>query len=179
MASRISFYCAVFLGMLLYDTSEALNCYTKTSCSGSGCVGDVTEDPVDTTCQDGLDVCLRATYEVTVSGDKAEYTTLSCSAKLGLENGCSSFDDLPPSVAAAYESLDFDTFEYCLCDQELCNTASTPAANTASTPATNTGSSTATSTLSVMIGTLLFTLFAFFPSGVDVYQPRYIASCGV
>ncbi|KAJ8029610.1 hypothetical protein HOLleu_29050 [Holothuria leucospilota] len=146
MAYRISFYCAVFLGMFVYDTSEALNCYTQTSCSGSGCIAEVTTDLMDTPCQAGLDVCLRATYEVTVNGDKAEYTTLGCSAKFGLENGCSSFDDLPPSVAEAYESLGFDSFEYCLCDQDLCNT----------------GSITATSTLSVMIGSLLFTLLAFF-----------------
>ncbi|KAJ8029619.1 hypothetical protein HOLleu_29059 [Holothuria leucospilota] len=146
MASRISFYCAVFLGMLLYATSEALNCYTQTSCSGSGCVGEVTTDLVDTPCQAGLDVCLRATWEVTVNGDKDKYTTLGCSADFGLEKGCSSFDDLPPSVAAAYESLGFDSFEYCLCDQDLCNT----------------GSITATSTLPLMIGTLLFTLLAFF-----------------
>lgn len=146
MASRISFYCAVFLGMLLYATSEALNCYTQTSCSGSGCVGAVTTDPVDTSCQEGFDVCHRTTWEVTVNGDKDKYTTLGCSADFGLGKGCSSFDDLPPSVAAAYESLGFDSFEYCLCDQDLCNT----------------GSITATSTLPLMIGTLLFTLLAFF-----------------
>lgn len=146
MASRISFYCAVFLGMLLYATSEALNCYTQTSCSGSGCIGEVTTDPVETPCQAGLDVCLRATWEVTVNGDKDKYTTLGCSADLGLGKGCSSFDDLPPSIAAAYESSGFDSFEYCLCDQDLCNT----------------GSITATSTLPLMIGTLLFTLLAFF-----------------
>ncbi|KAJ8029603.1 hypothetical protein HOLleu_29040 [Holothuria leucospilota] len=54
--------------LFLLATSEALNCYTQTSCSGSGCVGAVTTDPVDTSCQAGLDVCLRATWEVTGVG---------------------------------------------------------------------------------------------------------------
>ncbi|KAJ8029405.1 hypothetical protein HOLleu_28786 [Holothuria leucospilota] len=120
MDFRVLLYCVVFLRLSL--SAKALKCYTQVICEGDLCGGSFTTSNLEeTTCPSDLnDVCLSLRLEYTVNGERIESTMLGCSADYGVTPGCFNIHELPSSVTI-YQDSGYDTFEYCLCDQDLCN----------------------------------------------------------
>ncbi|KAJ8029402.1 hypothetical protein HOLleu_28781 [Holothuria leucospilota] len=107
------------------NNAGSLICNSEFSCTGASCgnFGLFANTGLQqTTCQSGIhDVCLAVKWTYTVNGQRTESTVSGCGVDYGLGTGCFNYHNLPTSAIQDYQGISYDTFEYCICDQDRCN----------------------------------------------------------